>query len=176
MFHYPACVIRAELAPYIPLSMLNLSLFLHLMHPYVSRWQTCHAETLHPFLMHVCRVTLGLIWAMSCCTRVCQVMWCPVDKVPSACCVTAAGSGMDWCRFVSKVRRRGRKRTPPLSLLLSKALSWTPDHAEINLVASLLVGWLCWFLFLENRVLVVSWEEKGCYDTSVWHAPVWSRS
>lgn len=87
---------------YIPLCCC---LFSYIKCDFIFCWQQSHVETLHPFLMHACRVTLALRWAMSCCTHVCQVTWCPVDKVPSACCVTAAGSGMEWCRCVLEVRR-----------------------------------------------------------------------
>lgn len=86
--------------------------------------------THHPSQMPVCRGTRDMRWEMSCCTPVCRVMQCPVGTKPSACCVTAAGSGTEWWRHVSEVRtpfnkspqRIGRKAKArgPILLLLFK--------------------------------------------------------
>lgn len=78
----------------------------------------CRVVTHHPFQMPIYRATLGMRWEMSCCTPVCRVMWCPVGTEPSACCVTAVESGMDWWRYVSEVTR------PPFAHHLQRLELW----------------------------------------------------
>lgn len=80
-------------------------LFFFKLHLCVCCCQVCHVVTHHPFLMPVYRGTLGMRWEMSCSTHVSQVMQCPEDTEPSAYFVTAVESGMDWWRYVVKVRR-----------------------------------------------------------------------
>lgn len=98
--------------------------------------QVCRAVTRHPFQMPIYRATLGMRWEMSCCTHACRVMWCPVGTGPSACCVTAVGSGMDWWRYVSEVRstlcqragqkwnKADRERDPPFAHRLQRLELW----------------------------------------------------
>ena len=71
--------------------------------------QAFSVGTHHPSQMPVCRGIQDTRLGTSCCTRVCRVLSCQVGTKPSACCVTAAGSGTEWWRYASKVRRHFNK-------------------------------------------------------------------